>query len=155
MLSYIAVPKWGEPMIIFAETLFWLNAVIAVVLCFGILALMYFILSLILRYRITYHAHTISSITGILIFPVLPLVVLSATGAALCSVVPSTSATMYRVLIASYVFCGMGFPLGNVILVLCFLRLVVHKVSNPSHIQADPSGPLRAIYSLFCYQSAP
>jgi len=44
LLSYIAVPKWGEPMIIFAETLFWLNAVIAVVLCFGILALMYFIL---------------------------------------------------------------------------------------------------------------
>jgi hypothetical protein len=41
MLSYIAVPKWGEPMMIFTEALFWLNAVIALIICFGILALMY------------------------------------------------------------------------------------------------------------------
>ena len=43
MLSYVSVPKWGEPMVIFSEALFWINAAIALLTCFGIFALMYFL----------------------------------------------------------------------------------------------------------------
>jgi tellurite resistance protein TehA-like permease len=40
MLSYVAVPKWGQPLLIFAEVLFWINAVISIITCFGIYSLM-------------------------------------------------------------------------------------------------------------------
>lgn len=63
-----------------------------------------------------------------LILPVVTLVVLSAAGSAFCSVIPTTSPTLYRTVIGSYVLWGMGFPLANVIIILCFLRLIIHKV---------------------------
>ena len=72
---------------------------------------------------------SISSISGVFVLPALAIILIAATGSAICSVVPANSPTLYRTLIGSYVFWGMGFPLANVVVVLCFLRLLLHKVS--------------------------
>ena len=40
MLCYVAVPVWGDPMLIFTEIVFWINAVIALLICLSILLLM-------------------------------------------------------------------------------------------------------------------
>jgi hypothetical protein len=40
MLSYVAVPKWGVPMLLFTEILFWINAALSFLICFGVLTSM-------------------------------------------------------------------------------------------------------------------
>jgi tellurite resistance protein TehA-like permease len=80
--------------------------------------------------RLTLQPHTIHSFTGVLILPIVTLVVLSATGGILCSVMDSTSSdALYRTMLGSYAALAIGFPLTHVILVLYFLRLLVHKVT--------------------------
>lgn len=139
MLSYVAVPKWGAQMLLFTEILFWINAALSFLICFGVLNSM----SLLSPRRgsadpsrLTLQPHTIHSFTGVLILPIVTLVLLSATGGILCSVMDSASSdALYRTMLWSYAALAIGFPLTHVILVLYFLRLLVHKVppSSPRH----------------------
>jgi len=41
MLCYVAVPVWGNGVLIFTEILFWINVVVALLICFSIILLMY------------------------------------------------------------------------------------------------------------------
>lgn len=41
MLCYVAVPKWGDPLLLFTEIIFWINTVLSFLVCFGVLTLMY------------------------------------------------------------------------------------------------------------------
>jgi len=41
MLCYVAVPKWGTPMMVFTEVIFWINVAIALLICFSVVTLMY------------------------------------------------------------------------------------------------------------------
>jgi hypothetical protein len=41
MLCYVAVPKWGNAMLIFTEILFWINLAIAFLICFSVVTLMF------------------------------------------------------------------------------------------------------------------
>jgi Voltage-dependent anion channel len=81
-----------------------------------------------LTIRITTHQHTLSSLTGILVLPIVPVIDIAAVGAVVCSVIPSTSPSLYRTMLASYAFWGIGFPLANIILIIYFLRLTIHNV---------------------------
>ena len=40
MLCYVAIPKWGDPMLLFTEILFWINTALSFLICFGVLTLM-------------------------------------------------------------------------------------------------------------------
>src|SRR5579859_5804230 len=48
---------------------------------------------------------------------------------------PSDSDALYRTMLASYAALAIGFPLTHIILVLYFLRLLVHKVYTPSPVR--------------------
>jgi tellurite resistance protein TehA-like permease len=89
--------------------------------------------------RITLQPHTLSSLTGVLVLPIVTLVVASATGAVLCGVLPASSDAIYRTLIGSYAMWGIGFPFANTILVLYFLRLLVYKVPLSSTLTKWPN----------------
>lgn len=129
MLCYVAVPVWGNAMLVFTEIIFWINAVIALLICFSILLLMYILESpTVIDTRFTVHPHTITTITGQLLLPVVTLIDIAATGAVLCSVIPPGSAALPRTMLASYAIWGISFPLANVIIVLFFLRLTLYKV---------------------------
>jgi hypothetical protein len=41
MLCYVAIPKWGDPMLLFTEILFWINTALSFLICFGVLTLMF------------------------------------------------------------------------------------------------------------------
>lgn len=99
--------------------------------------------------RLTLQPHTIPSFTGVLILPIVTLVVLSATGATLCSVMSSESDALYRTMLASYAALAIGFPLTHIILVLYFLRLLVHKVHTPPPPPASSYAPSQIPLSKF------
>jgi len=54
----------------------------------------------------------------------------AATGAVVCTVIPATSAALYRTMLACYIAWGFAFPLANVIIAIYFLRLILYKVSS-------------------------
>lgn len=117
-------------MLIFTEIVFWINTVIALLICFSILLLKYFALLnfSVLNYRFTLHRNTMTSLSGVLVLPIVTLIDIAATGAVVSSVIPATSAALPRTILACYIIWGIAFPLANVILVLYFLRLTLYKV---------------------------
>lgn len=87
MLCYVAVPKWGHPMLLFTEVLFWITTALSFLVCFVVLSLMYVPLPLphplpispgvsVTKNRLTRQPHTFPSFTGVLILPTVTLVVL-------------------------------------------------------------------------------
>jgi Voltage-dependent anion channel len=85
-------------------------------------------LKLLTIYSVTIHPRTMSSICANLILTTVPVIDIAAIGAVLCSVLPTSSNAMYRTLLGSYVMWGIGFPLAHILLVIYFLRLILHKV---------------------------
>jgi tellurite resistance protein TehA-like permease len=103
---------------------------------------------------LTLQPHTIPSLTGVLILPVVTLIVISATGAVVCNVIPPTSGALHRTMLGSYAAWAIGFPLANVLLALYFLRLMVYKVVASDSGLTD-SGHQDKMSSVFSSLSVP
>jgi len=89
--------------------------------------------------------------SGVHILPVVTLVDIAGTGAVLCSVIPATSSALPRTVLACYAIWGFSLPLANLMLVLYFHRLAIHKVPM-AHLEAnsdDKWPPKQEIAGLF------
>ena len=81
--------------------------------------------------------------TALWLLPVLPAVIVSASGGLIASVLTNPQHQLWT-LIISYVLWGCSVPLAMVILVLYFLRLMVHEPPPKEVIVTVflPVGPL-------------
>ena len=111
--------------------LYWINVSFVLICIFGITHLMF-----------TKIKFALENITAVWLLPIVPLVVIAATGSFVTAVVSPGRAEI--VLIASYIFWGWGMALSLVVFSLYFYRLTMHKfVPNEVIISSLlPLGPM-------------
>ena len=116
MIVYVCVPAWGSWAVILAWTLWWIDAVIALTVCFYLPFVIIYV-----------HKSELSKMTAVWMLPVGSTVVAAATGGIVAEVLPNPQHALWTT-ITSYIIWGTGFPLAMVILVMYFHRLTVHHL---------------------------
>lgn len=132
MIVFVCVPAWGSWVITLAWTLWWIDAVIAVMTCFY------------LPFLITHvHESQLSNMTAAWLLPIVSAIVASATGGIVAEVLPNPQHALLTVII-SYILWGTGFPLAMVVLVVYFHRLTIHHLPSREAIVSVflPLGPI-------------
>jgi tellurite resistance protein TehA-like permease len=129
--ALIAVPAYGDWAVELTFALWWIDAILSVLSCYGITFLMF-----------NYHKASLNTMTAAWLLPIVPLVVVAASGGLVAGVVSSNRATV--VLCASWAMEGTGIGLTILILSFYFHRLMLHKLpGNEVIISAFlPLGPL-------------
>ncbi|KAL5604817.1 hypothetical protein BROUX41_001845 [Berkeleyomyces rouxiae] len=128
----LSCSHWGKWLAYTAWALWWVNVVLAVATCVGIpFVVMHF------------HKPGLHTITGGILLPIVPTVVVSSTGALVSSILPSASHSQLTI-ITSYVLWGLGISFSMVITALYFHRLTVHSLPSRELIVSVflPVGPL-------------
>ncbi len=108
-------PLFGQTAISVAHGLWWLDVALSVVSGLLIPYLM-----------VTRQEHRLESMTAVWLLPVVTAEVAAASGAPLATHLPAQEA--FAIVILSYVLWAYSVPLAMSILVLLFLRLVLHKL---------------------------
>ncbi|KAL1901229.1 Plasma membrane sulfite pump involved in sulfite metabolism [Ceratocystis pirilliformis] len=90
-----------------------------------------------------FHKPGLHTITGGIMLPIVPTIVVSSTGALVSSILPSASHAQLTIL-TSYVLWGLGVSFSMVITALYFHRLTVHSLPSRELIVSVflPVGPL-------------
>ncbi|KAI9669487.1 MAG: Plasma membrane sulfite pump involved in sulfite metabolism [Trizodia sp. TS-e1964] len=132
MVVFVCVPAWGDNAITLAYVLWWIDAVISVVVCFY--------LPFVIMHK---HSGELSTMTAAWLLPVVPTIVAAASGGIVAEVLKSDDQVLWTVL-SSYVLWGTGVPLAMAILVIYFHRLTIHKLPPREVIVSVflPLGPL-------------
>lgn len=143
-------PAWGEWATLLAWGLWWVDAVVSVVVCCGMCWIMYVLrLSSTCKsvlthlWRISLHAATLQSTTAIYLLPIVASIVASASGALIAQSLTNPDHAFWT-LIVSYILWGVGVPLAMIILVIYFHRLMHHHLPPKEVIVSCflPLGPL-------------
>jgi C4-dicarboxylate transporter/malic acid transport protein len=114
------IPLFGETAVSIAQTLWWVDAVIAVVCGIGVPFLMF-----------TRHDHAIDQMTAIWLLPVVACEVTAASGGLMLPHL-TDSATQLTILFASYALWACSVPMAMSIIVILVLRMAVHKLPPAS-----------------------
>lgn len=132
MIVFVCVPTWGSWAITLAWTLWWIDAVIAVMTCFY---LPFFIIHV--------HESELSKMTAAWLLPIVSTIVASASGGIVAEVLPNSQHALWTTII-SYILWGTGFPLAMVVLVMYFHRLTIHHLPPREVIVSVflPLGPI-------------
>lgn len=127
----IAVPAYGDWAVQLAFALFWINVFVAVASCYGVTYVMF-----------RTHVHSVDKMTAAWLLPVVPTVVVAATGGLVSSVVSPTRAML--VLCTSWVLWGAGMGVSILVLAFYFHRLVISKLPAGEVVISAflPLGPL-------------
>lgn len=130
MCALSLVPSWGQGMRIFTWVLWWINSLIALVICIGLPFLQF-----------TRHKQSIDNITGLWLLPVVTTIVSAASGGIVAQTLPPDHARL--TLIVSWILLGTGLPFACFLMALYYLRLAVYKIPSAALIVSAflPVGP--------------
>ncbi|OAQ61096.2 sulfite transporter Ssu1 [Pochonia chlamydosporia 170] len=142
MIVLVCVPAWGYWALIMAWVLWWIDAVLAVSVCY----LVPFIIMHV-------HDSKLQAMTAVWLLPIAPPVVASAAGGVIAEAF-ATSNQKYALwtLITSYVLWGTAIPLSMTCLVLYFHRLTMHNLPPREVVISSflPVAPLgEGAYAIF------
>ncbi|EPS45757.1 hypothetical protein H072_302 [Dactylellina haptotyla CBS 200.50] len=130
----LACLSWGEGMLTFAWTLWWIDVALSCACCMY----MPFVIMHI-------HEAKLSTMTAAWLLPIVSTIVAAASGALVAGALTKNhSSHALWTLITSYVLWGCGVPLAMVVLVMYFQRLALHHLPTPEVIVSVflPLGPL-------------
>ncbi|KAJ9602017.1 Plasma membrane sulfite pump involved in sulfite metabolism [Cladophialophora chaetospira] len=132
MAVFVCVPAWGPWATTLAWTLWWIDAVIAVMTCFY--------LPFVVMYK---HDSELSQMTAVWLLPIVSTIVAAATGGIVAEILPNPQHQLWTIIV-SYVLWGTGFPLAMVVLVIYFHRLTIYKLPPQEVIVSVflPLGPI-------------
>ncbi len=108
--------RWGQPAIDVAHALWWLDAALAFACAWGVPYLMF-----------TRQDHSLQTMTAVWLLPIVAAEVTAASGGLLLAQLPA-DAESARILFLSYVLWGTSMLPALGILVILFLRMVLHKL---------------------------
>lgn len=130
MVVLACVPAWGLNWAILAWILWWVDAFISILTCFGLRFVMF-----------AYHTQSIEKMNAVWLLPVVAPIVAASTGGTVASVLPESHARL--TIVVSYILWGTGVPTAMLILTVYFYRLSVHKLPESSLIVSVflPLGP--------------
>ncbi|KAH6666416.1 putative C4-dicarboxylate transporter/malic acid transport protein [Halenospora varia] len=132
MILNVCVQAWGPWTVTLAWTLWWIEVVASVAVCFYLPFTM-----------MSVHKTDISSVTTLWLLPIVSAVICAATGAMVADALTNPAHSLWT-LIISYILWGIGVPLAMFTLVLYYHRLTMHKLPPPAVISSVflPLGPL-------------
>lgn len=114
------IPSLGDAAVQIADTLWWIDAAIALVVGLGVPFLMF-----------TRHAHAMEQMTAIWLLPFVACEVAAASGGLLLPHVGDGAAQL-TILLTSYVLWACSVPLAMSIIVILVLRMAIHKLPHVS-----------------------
>jgi C4-dicarboxylate transporter/malic acid transport protein len=132
MVVFVCVPAWGQWATTLAWTLWWIDVVIAVTICFSLPFII-----------MTVHESELSKMSALWLLPIVSTIVAAASGGIVAEVLPSPHHALWTIMV-SYILFGTGFPLAMVVLVMYFHRLTIHRLPAREVIVSVflPLGPL-------------
>ncbi|KAJ5612783.1 hypothetical protein N7510_005977, partial [Penicillium lagena] len=127
----ITVPHWGPWAVTLAWTLWWIEVVTSVAICFY------------LPFNTYVLASMISSVTTFWLLPIVSTVICAATGAIVADALTNSAHALWT-LIVSYILWGIGIPLATFTLMLYYHRLTMHQIPPRDIVSSVflPLGPL-------------
>jgi tellurite resistance protein TehA-like permease len=151
MIIDVCVPAWGPWAVTLAWTLWWIEVVLSVAICFYLLFQLYvfdytksqLLCRLIDECRMSVHKTDIASVTTLWLLPIVGAIICAATGGMVAGALPNPTHALWTVIV-SYILWGIGVPLAIFTLVLYYHRLTMHKLPPPAVISSVflPLGPL-------------
>ncbi|KAI9850191.1 MAG: hypothetical protein M1838_006000 [Thelocarpon superellum] len=132
MVVLVCAPVWGQGWVTLAWVLWWIDGVLALVICFQ----MAFVI-------MSNRKSDLAAMTALWLIPIMSVVIVSSSGGLLAAALPNPEHRLWT-LIISYVLWGIGMPLAWMILVLYFVRLTIHEPPPREVIVSVflPIGPL-------------
>lgn len=115
MIVLVCALAWGQGMVVLAWALWWFDSVLASVTCFHLTWMI-----------MTNRRHDLAEMTALYLIPIVAIVIAATSGALVAGALKDDRHQLWT-LIISYVLWGIGTPLSWVILMVYFLRLMVHK----------------------------
>lgn len=113
--------RWSFAFSIFIWVLWWIDIVVALCILAGILFLQF-----------TRHTNELKGYNALRLFPVVCVIVASATGGIVSSIVPLEHAKL--TINVSWVTFGIGFSVGMMIFVTYFVRLTLHNHPSGNYV---------------------
>lgn len=130
MTAFVGIPAFGQRFVWLSWALWWIDAVISVLVGMGVPFSMF-----------NYHNQSLEQMTGAWFLPVVSPIVSSATGGIVAQYLPPSQARL--TLIVSYILWGTGFPIAFLLMAIYFQRLSVHHLPPRAAIVSVllPLGP--------------
>lgn len=125
-----AAPSWGHGFTIFTWTLWWIEAVVSVLICVGLPFLQF-----------TRHKQKLDAITAVWLLPVVSTIVAGSSGGIVAEILSPSQARL--TLTVSWIMLGTGLPMAFILMALYYLRLAVYKLPPSALIVSGflPLGP--------------
>jgi C4-dicarboxylate transporter/malic acid transport protein len=114
------IPMWGDSAVRIAETLWWLDAGLAVVCGVAIPFMMF-----------TRQSHSIDQMTAVWLLPVVAAEVAAVSGGLLAPHL-SDAREQLGILVSSYALWALSVPIAMSVLVILVLRMAIHKLPHPA-----------------------
>lgn len=130
MVAFVGIPAFGQRFVVLAWTLWWIDAVISLLVGIGVPFMMF-----------NYHNHTLETVNGTWLLPVVSPIVSAATGGIIAEYLPPAHARL--TLMCSYILWGCGFPISVLVMAIYFQRLAIHHLPPRAAIVSVflPLGP--------------
>lgn len=126
----VAVPAYGQWAKDLAWALWWLDVLLTGLSTFGMPLIMFQL-----------HRHSLESMTGVWLLPIVPAVVAAASGGLVATILPPAHAVI--TLLVSYALWGIGMSVSFMVMALYFHRLSVYHLPDAEVIVSAylPLGP--------------
>lgn len=131
MMVLVCVPAWGDWVVTWVWTLWWIDAVLSLAVCYWLPF-----------HLIRNHKNQLSSINCVWLLPTISAIVAASSGGSVASVLKPDQAVW--TVVVSWVLWGSGVPLAFIILAMYFQRLSLHNIPARDIIVSAflPLGPL-------------
>ena len=133
MVAVVCVPRWGWRWAQLAIGLWWIDIVLAIVVNFGMLFMIF-----------TRQQHTLQSISSALLLPIVTSVVAAASGGVVANSLSHFDPQLAKsTLTVCYMVWGTGVPVALFLITLWIYRVAVHNVPNGGALPSIflPLGP--------------
>jgi len=130
MTAFVGIPAFGQGFVVFAWTLWWIDAFISLLVGIGVPFAIF-----------NYHNQSLEAVTGAWLLPVVSPIVSAATGGIVAQYLPPAHARL--TLVCSYIIWGCGFPIAVLVMAIYFQRLAMHHLPPRATIVSVflPLGP--------------
>ncbi|GAA98523.1 uncharacterized protein L969DRAFT_88536 [Mixia osmundae IAM 14324] len=130
MIAFVCIPAFGQHFVILAWALWWINAIISLLVGIGVPFAMF-----------NYHNQSLEVLNGTWLLPSVSPIVAAATGGIVADYLPASHARL--TLTISYILWGSAFPVSLLIMAVYFHRLAVHHLPPAAAIVSVflPLGP--------------
>lgn len=150
MFCFVCVPAWGPWAAYFAWGMWIADAIVSILTCFGVP----FILCVTIssnQVAVTDFSHSMTRSNKVelqemgaaWLLPIVSCVVAAASGAIVADVLPNPQYALGTI-VTSFILWGIGVPLALMVIVIYFMRLMLHKLPPVGLIVSTflPLGPL-------------